>query len=89
MYASASAHYWVGRLPKKGLGVFTFGAYSLTPVEHTASAPESMFPLRVHGPVEFQLLAVWAQTASGVAGHVANVRRAVENYESFIREAPR
>jgi hypothetical protein len=88
LYASARAHHWVGNLSKKGLGVFTFGAYTIEPVEQTASAPEFIVPLRVRGPLEFQLLAVWAQSDNGVPGYVANVRRAIEKYDDFIREAP-
>src|SRR5215470_6057468 len=55
---------WIGQNPHKGLAVLAFNGYRLqlaAPFHHTL---RHVAPVHVSGPVEFLLLAVWAQNAS-------------------------
>ena len=80
---------WHGKNPNKGLGVFAFGAYHLT-----ASAPffptlQFLLPVRVEGPEQANLLAVWAQNASGGVSRkhqLGPLRRGLRKYETFLRQ---
>ena len=60
-FAPESAR-WVGTRAQKGLGVFSFGDYHLVPDERCAIDPHitDALPLKVEGPSEFRLLALWA-----------------------------
>ena len=52
---------WVGDNPNKGLGVFSFNGYSARLSESYFPTLRYIAPVHISGPVEFNLLAVWAQ----------------------------
>ncbi len=56
---------WVGRNPHKGLAVLGFKGNRVRLLPSHAPGLEFIAPVRVEGPVPFNLLAVWAQNASG------------------------
>jgi endonuclease/exonuclease/phosphatase family metal-dependent hydrolase len=58
-FTFADAH-WVERSRHKGLGVFSFGEVRLTRSRSFNPRFEVFLPLRVTGPSQFHLLAVWA-----------------------------
>ncbi|MEO8425434.1 MAG: endonuclease/exonuclease/phosphatase family protein [Actinomycetota bacterium] len=51
---------WIGRLPYKGLGVFSFGDWRIQRLPSFEERLEWILPLTVTGDVNFTLVAVWA-----------------------------
>jgi len=74
------SHHWIGDNPRKGLGVFSFGEYSLE--VHSAYDPKHrwILPVRVSGPFSFTLLAVWAMPHGDARSYVQPLIDALENY---------
>jgi endonuclease/exonuclease/phosphatase family metal-dependent hydrolase len=52
---------WFGNQPTKGVGVVSRGRWFVEPGPVDPDVPDSVYPVRVCGPVEFHLLAIWAQ----------------------------
>ncbi len=81
---------WIGDNPNKGLGVFTFNGYTATPHDTWHRTLRYIAPVHIAGPAPFNLLAVWAQNASGgnTRKHqLGPLRRALAKYESFLTAA--
>jgi hypothetical protein len=78
---------WIGDNDRKGLGVVSFGDYTL---ERGASYhPKHQFflPARISGPTEFNLLAVWAlnhRNRSELAGQRDTTLQAMTHYCEFL-----
>ncbi len=80
---------WVGENPNKGLGIFAFNGYSATLAEPHFPTLRYIAPVAVSGPVGFNLLAVWAQNASGGVtrkNQSGPLRRALSKYRGFLTE---
>ena len=82
---------WTGTKPNKGLGVFVRRGYglSLAPPHHRTL--HHILPVRVTGPSQFHLLAVWAQNASGGVTRkhqLGPLRRALTKYRDFLADGP-
>jgi exodeoxyribonuclease III len=81
---------WIGDNPRKGLGVFTFGAFRAVrdPI-HRPDIPY-VLPLRISGPVKLRLLAVWAchHKPNSYDNRVGPLRRALRDYDRFCAGAP-
>jgi endonuclease/exonuclease/phosphatase (EEP) superfamily protein YafD len=82
---------WIGRSETKGLAVLGFNGYRVRLA--TARPPELRYvaPVRVRGPTDFNLLAVWAQNASaGVTRKHQHgpLRRALRRYRAFLSDGP-
>ena len=81
---------WIGNNPNKGLGVFTFNGYAAALNDTFHHTLRYIAPVRITGPVNFNLLAVWAQNASGgnIRKHQAGpLRRALTKYRDFLSDA--
>ena len=81
---------WVGDNPNKGLIVLTFNTYSAR-LHHTYYPTfRHIAPVHISGPTPFNLLAVWAQNASGgvIRKHqLGPLRRALAKYTpDFLTE---
>ena len=82
---------WVGRNPHKGLAVLGFKGARLHLLPEHDPGLAFIAPVRVEGPVAFNLLAVWAQNASG-----GNIRKdqpgplnlALTRYRRFLEDGP-
>jgi exodeoxyribonuclease-3 len=82
---------WVGQNPNKGLAVLTFNGYSARLCEPHHPSLRHIAPVRISGPVECNLLAVWAQNASGGVTRkhqLGPLRRALVKYRDFLSEPP-
>ena len=82
---------WIGRNPNKGLGVFAFNGYGVRLAEPFYPSLRYIAPIEVDGPHAFNLLAVWAQNASGGntrKRQAGPLRRALTKYSSFLIRGP-
>jgi exodeoxyribonuclease-3 len=86
-----SGHVWEGKNKHKGLGVMAFGAYELE-LDTASYSPsnEIVLPIRVNGPVSFNLLAVWSFNDRGQPGRRKRpgpVLRAIDAAARFCAES--
>jgi hypothetical protein len=74
---------WVGDNDRKGLGVFGYGEYNVE--LDRCHDPELTWiaPVRVTGPIEFHLLAVWVLPAKARSG-VSPIAQAINRFGEFI-----
>lgn len=82
---------WIGTNPNKGLAVFTFNGYAARLADRFHRTLRHVAPVHVTGPVECNLLAVWAQNGSGGISRkhqLGPLRRALGKYRSFLAERP-
>lgn len=90
-FAGASEILWTGDSPTKGLAVLAFGQTKLCANSDHDPRLRHILPIEVSGPLRFNLLATWAQNASGgnTRKHqLGPLRRAVSRYRRFLGEAP-
>lgn len=88
VFASAASSRWVGSIKTKGLAVLTFGPFRLADPDHPyTTTGRWALPVRVTGPVHFNLLAVWAQ-GSGYAAYVSSVEAAIQDHQAFLASGP-
>jgi exodeoxyribonuclease-3 len=79
---------WIGSNSRKGLGVFTFGAWQ----GELSSIHEDDFPfvapVHIEGPTLFNLLGVWAchNRPDSYRAKLGPLNRALTAYRSFIKE---
>jgi exodeoxyribonuclease III len=82
---------WIGHNPNKGLAVFTFNGYAARLADQFYPTLRHVAPIHLSGPVECNLLAVWAQNGSGgmTRKHqLGPLRRAIGKYRGFLTERP-
>lgn len=82
---------WIrGKSDHKGLGVFAFNGYTLTPFAGYVDGIRFVLPLIVSGPTTFHLLAVWAFNMSDriKAADPGPLLRALDCYRDFLTAAP-
>jgi exodeoxyribonuclease-3 len=82
---------WVGQNPNKGLAVFAFNGYAVHLAEPYYPTLRYIAPVHISGPTEVNLLAVWAQNASGGITRKLQpgpLRRALTKYRGFLSERP-
>lgn len=79
---------WIGDNPRKGLGVVSYGSYSLR--VHPSYDPKLrwILPLDVDGPTPFTLIAVWTVPDSADGIYIHSLFRTLEVYAEILR-APR
>ena len=82
---------WTGDNRNKGLGIFTFNGYAARRADPYYPTLRHVVPVHISGPVECNLLAVWAQNASGGVSRkhqLGPLRRALSKYARFLTERP-
>jgi exodeoxyribonuclease-3 len=81
---------WVGDDRQKGLGVFTFGTYQAEQSRTYKNDFPHIWPVRIHGPTSFNLLAVWACHAhsNSYEARQGPLMRAMNTYRPFIQDGP-
>ena len=78
---------WVGENVNKGLGVFGFGETGVALARPHKGYLRHIAPVAITGAMTFNLLAVWAQNASGLTNRkhqLGPLRRALNAYGDFI-----
>lgn len=86
-----SAPVWIGQNPHKGLAVLAFNGYTAELSEPYFPTLRYIAPVRISGPTQLNLLAVWAQNASGGVHRkhqLGPLRRALGRYRTFLLERP-
>jgi hypothetical protein len=78
---------WFGDNPRQGIAVLATPPYSLTRLPALDGVPKYIFPIQVHGPKAFTLLAVWSKGRQ-TYNYVEAVVKAVGMYRSLIEAAP-
>lgn len=78
---------WFGDNPRQGIAVAAAGRYRLEPLPARPGVPRFVVPLRVTGPRNFTLLAVWAK-ADRPHPYVEGVLQAVEIYADLLAAGP-
>ena len=76
---------WFGSRPIQGVGVVARGEWSVEPGPVDPAVADSVYPVRVRGPVAFNLLAVWAQKRPT---YVRAVLDGLTRYRAFLSTAP-
>ena len=74
---------WIGHNTHKGLAVFAFNGYTVRLAEPFYPTLRHVAPVRITGPLECNLLAVWAQNGSGGVNRkhqLGPLRRALSKY---------
>jgi len=76
---------WKGDNPNKGIGIVSYGDYSLN--LHYAYDPRFrlIIPLEVAGPESFVLVAVWMLRCQDTRSYVEHLLRAYEYYRTIFR----
>jgi hypothetical protein len=75
---------WFGTNPRQGVSILSRPPFQLIP-EPIRAGSESMFAARVHGPICFTLIAVWAQPEPSYS---EALRRGVQVYGDLLVNGP-
>ena len=82
---------WIGANRDKGLAVFAFNGYRALLADGYRPSLKFIAPVRIEGPVTFNLLAVWAQNFSAGIRRKRQpgpVRLALRYYREFLSAGP-
>jgi hypothetical protein len=82
---------WIGQNPNRGLAVFGFNGYAARLAEPFHATLRYVAPIRITGPEQCNLLAVWAQNGSGGVSRkhqLGPLRRALIKYKALLSEGP-
>jgi len=83
-----SSAYWIGENPRKGLGILSYGDFTLTVDPAYDDTIKWIIPLRVSGPRTFLLLAVWTVKDHDTGYYITQLMRAVEQYRHMLIAGP-
>jgi exodeoxyribonuclease-3 len=84
---------WIGRSRVRGLGVYTFGEWTIEAACAIDPRLEWVLPLRIRGPLTFNLLAIWAMHGRALRMYPTEpsryqVRHALDHYVPLLRGGP-
>ncbi len=76
---------WFGNRPLQGVGVVARGDWTLESAPLNEKVLDSVYPVRVRGPIDFNLLVVWAQQQPT---YVRAILHGLNHYRSFLTDGP-
>lgn len=79
---------WAGENPRQGLLAIGREGYRLRRSRSTAGGARFFLPVRVTGPAEFNILAVWAQPGNKAPRYVNTLFQGIEAHRRFIDSRP-
>jgi exonuclease III len=84
----ASTALWHGDNPAKGLAVLTFGDWHLEAADRPVADCRLFLPVRVTGPIEFNLLGVWTKEAANSRrnSYIGQMHIALDFYRDFLAQ---
>ena len=65
----------------KGVAVCTFNGWTVTPVAKNPAVPGIFLPVKIDGPVTFNLMAVWTMSKGK---YIESLKPALEEYKDFL-----
>lgn len=84
-HASKDA-FWYGDNPHKGLGIYTYSDFTITPLKNHNPDFKYVVPLLIkNASVEFILLAIWGQKPSNGDNYGAQTWNAIHYYSSLLK----
>ena len=77
---------WFGDNHKKGLGIFSYSDFELELNEEYNTSFKYIIPIKIKGPLEFNLFAIWAMNDSQDTRkrYVGQVYSAISYYEELL-----
>jgi len=78
---------WFGENNRQGIAILAKPPYRLAPLPQHSDVPKFMFPIRVDGPEQFSLLAVWSK-ANRPHPYIEGIVRGAEIYRELIAGTP-
>lgn len=77
---------WMGKNRNKGLGIFSFNGYRLSPIERYNDQISLVVPVTISGgPFDFNLFAIWANNPLDPDGqYIEQVWKAIDHYKERI-----
>jgi exodeoxyribonuclease III len=84
--APVRSHEWVGENRNKGLGVISYGEYSLRIHEAYDPRHRWILPLEVSGPESFVLIAVWTVPDEKTRYYVTCLFEALKTYRTLLKQ---
>jgi len=78
---------WFGDNPRQGILIKAYGEYQLEALPQEPDAPKFVIPVKVTGPRDFVLFAVWAKNNQGFK-YVQGIMRCVQLYEGLFQAGP-
>ena len=82
---SGWSHAWCGRSAKQGLAVLGRKPFSIEALPTVSRAAPVVLPVRVSGPSQFNLLAVWTQNEER---YVEGLRSVLAAYDDLLNDGP-
>jgi exodeoxyribonuclease-3 len=79
---------WYGDNPNQGIFVAVNNGLRLKPVRPKETPAKFFLPLRIDGPVTFNLLTVWAKPSARTPRYVSTLFDGIAAYKRFIKSAP-
>ena len=76
---------WFGENPRQGVGIVARNGYALERGPLNGDVTHTVFPVVVKGPLEFHMLAIWAQPKPT---YVQAIDAGLTAYKEFVRQSP-
>lgn len=76
---------WFGSNPTKGVGVIAKNQWTVRAGTISSEVPDSVYPVKITGPISMHLLAVWAMRRPT---YVRSILHGLDHYRQFLLSRP-